>query len=88
MFLTATKVTGGAVWRGHKLGRIIRFYWSTDGDPILYVTNSKKVSKSDGAKPLVELTDALPADIDYDRYIAEARDLAIDLAVIKEEGLL
>lgn len=88
MFLTAIKVTGGAAWRGHRLGRVVRYYWSTDGDPILYITSGRKVAKTDGAAPLIELTDRLPPDLDLDRYVREARRLAIDLAVVEEGGIL
>lgn len=88
MFLTVIKVTGGAAWRGHRLGRVVRYYWSTDGDPILYLTSGRKVAKTDGATPLVELTDQLPPDLDLDRYVREARRLALELAVVEEAGIL
>ncbi len=80
MFVTVTRVTGGGTWRGVKLGRACRFYWSTDGDPIL--AGARKVAKTDSARPLVELTDHLPDDIDYDRYIAEAEEMAVDFAIL------
>lgn len=82
MFVTVTRVAKAGTWRGHRLGRTVRFYYSTDGDPIFADDGSRKVSKTDGARPLLELTDALPADIDYDRYIAETVDLAVDLAIL------
>jgi len=79
--VTVVKVTGGSTWRGARLGRAVRYYWSLDGDPIMYADGSKKVSKTDGSKPLFELTDELPRDIDYLRYLAEANSLAVDLAI-------
>lgn len=83
-FVTVIKVTGGAVWRGHELGRVIRFYWSTDGDPIMYVNGSKRVSRTEGARPMIELTKDVPLDLDVERYIYEARELAIDLAMMED----
>lgn len=34
-----------------------------------------KVAKADGCRPLMEFPDEFPTDIDYDRYIAEAKEL-------------
>lgn len=80
MFLTTVKVTGGATWRGHYLGRQVRYYWCLDGDPIL--SNGKnKVGKTDGSRPLGELTDELPPAIDYLRYCEEAAKLITSLGV-------
>lgn len=85
-FVTIIKVEGGATWRGDYLGRVARYMWSTDGDPILYAKPNEngtyeKVSKTAGSRPLMELPDELPDDIDYAHYIEEARELARDLAV-------
>jgi hypothetical protein len=85
-FVTVINVKGGATWRGDYLGRVARYYWSTDGEPILYAKPNengthKKVSNTDGARPLMELPDELPDDIDYAHYIEEGYELARDLAV-------
>ncbi len=65
-------MTGGAVWREQYLGKAVRFYYSTDGDVITYKKNGNKVPKSDGAKPLMDLTDSLPDDLNHEWYIQEA----------------
>lgn len=81
-FLTVRKVTGGAVWRGEYLGKAVRFYYSsaTPSDVnIEYAKNSNKVPKSDGARPMMTLSDSLPTDIDYGRYIAAAKELLKDV---------
>lgn len=80
-FVTVNKVTGGATWRGHELGRAIRYYWSTDGDPIMAAGGSRKVAKTEGSKPLLEMTEVMPNDIDYLRYCEEAVRLAVDLGI-------
>ena len=72
---------------GEYLGKVVRYYWAKNGAPIYYKTphattgNFKKVSKSDGARPLMNLPedDALPTDIDYERYIQEAREVLMDI---------
>ena len=77
-FLTVRKVTGGAVWCGQYLGKAVRFYYSSQvesGVNIEYAKNSNKVPKSDGARPLMTLPEALPNDIDYGRYITDAAEL-------------
>jgi hypothetical protein len=80
-FITIVKVSGGAVWRSHPLGRAVRYYWSLDGDPIFYANGLKKVSNSYGSKPLMELTDQLPPDLDYSRYYEETIRLGSDLGI-------
>jgi hypothetical protein len=81
MFLSVIKVTGGAVWRGHPLGRIVRYYYSTEGEQISYANANRKVAKTDGARPLLELTDELPPDLDYVRYCEETVRLANEMGV-------
>jgi len=69
------------------LGKVVRYYWSTNGSPIYYKTadprtgNFKKVSKTDGCRPLMDLPEdgVLPDDIDYDRYVAEAKETLKDI---------
>jgi len=80
-FVTVVNVQGGGTWRGQYLGKVVRFIWSRDGDAILYskphptTGNFKKVSKTDGCRPVMELPDELPIDIDYEAYINEAREI-------------
>lgn len=87
MFVTVTRVTGGGTWRGRPLGRAVRYYWSTDGSPILAGDGKRKVAKTDGAKPLLEMTDVLPDDVDHDRYVREAEAMAVDFAITEPHGL-
>lgn len=87
-FLTVIQAKAGAKWRENYLGTVVRYYWSIDGDPILYHESNRRVAKTEGARPLIELTDALPADLDYERYIAETEKLAVEMAVISEKGAL
>lgn len=87
-FVTVVNVAGGGTWRDGYLGKVVRYIWALDGDPILYCSphpstgNFKKASKTDGCRPLMELPDQFPTDIDYDRYIAEAQQILVDLAAV------
>jgi len=74
-FLTVRAVKGGGEWGGEYLGKVVRWYHSTNGAPITYKTNGNKVAKSDGSKPLMDLPDEIPTDIDYQVYINEAQNI-------------
>jgi len=86
-FVTVVQAQGGGTWKGSYLGKVVRYYWSTDGEEILYKNphpttgNYKKVSKTDGCRPLMELPDdhAVPADVDYSAYIVAAKELLMDI---------
>lgn len=65
------------------LGKLVRFYWSTDGNPIVKLKahaetgNRPVVPKTDGSRPIMDLpTDfSVPPDLDRGRYIEEARTM-------------
>lgn len=76
-FVSVRKVTGGAVWRDRYLGKAVRFYYSksvNSDECIRYAKNTNKVPKSDGAKPLMVLPATFPHDVDYGKYIKEAKE--------------
>jgi len=78
------KVTGGATWRGHDLGKAVRFYYSTSvgiDETINYTKNSNKVPQSDGAMPCLDLPDAFPDDVDFERYVGMAQMVFKQLGV-------
>lgn len=84
-FVTVIKADGGATWRGDYLGKVVRYYWSTDGDPIFKAKphaktgNHPMVPKTEGAAPCMTLPDDLPDDIDYERYVAVTREILMDI---------
>lgn len=81
-FVHIRQVKGGGTWQGEYLGKAVRWYYSSgDTAPILYASNGNKVAKTDGCRPMMELVDIIPEDIDYDWYIAEARGMLADLGV-------
>jgi len=83
-FLMVRNVTGGAVWNDEYLGKAVRFYYSKDlGDDVCirYAKNGNKVPMSDAARPMMQLADKVPADVDRQRYIHMAKEC------LKEFGL-
>jgi len=83
-FITVVNVKGGGTWRGQYLGKVVRYAWVKDGDEIFYKSphertgNFKKVSRTDGCRPLMQLPDTLPSDINYDAYIEAAYEMLMD----------
>lgn len=62
------------------LGKAVRWYYAEgETGTINYKLNGNKVPSSDGARPLMELPDALPADLDFNWYIAEANSILKDI---------
>ena len=81
-FVTVRRVKGGAVWRGDALGKAVRFYSSTDvpaTENIEYATNGNKVPRSSGCRPLMDLPDIFPGDVDYQAYIEDAEKLLYEV---------
>lgn len=81
-FLTVRAVKGGAVKDKNYLGKSIRWYYAVgvEGD-IVYALNGNKVPNSDGAKPLMELPNEFPDDVNYDKYIQESISILRDIGV-------
>ncbi len=68
-FVTVRTVKGGAVKDGEYLGKAIRWYYSNEAEgEIIYAKSGNKVPKSEGAKPLMDLPEELPNDINFERY--------------------
>jgi hypothetical protein len=87
-YITLIRSNDGSTWRKINTGKVIRYYWSVDGDPFLSASG-RKVARTDGARPMFELPEYMPDDTDRARYILEANKLARNLGVIGEkEGLL
>ena len=81
-FVSIRTVRGGAVKDGVFLGKAIRWYYGVDsGSEMIYASSGNKVAKSDGAVPMMTLSDTIPANIDYAWYVAEAEGMLQDLGV-------
>lgn len=77
-FLAVKKVTGGAVYQGKEIGKVIRFYHSGN-EAIHYKKNGNKVPTSDGCKPLMNLPDESPIDVNYAWYVKQSVKMLKDL---------
>lgn len=79
-FVAVRKVTGGGVFNGEQLGRAVRWYYSRLGGVLL---NSKghQVSNGEGVRPMMQLTETLPLDLDFDYYITRAKRMLLTVGV-------
>lgn len=67
------------------LGKAVRFYRSTESLGALHYKESlNKVPKSDGCKPLMELPESFPDDVDFSSYIRAARQMLHDIGYYEE----
>lgn len=83
-FVSVRNVKGGAVKDGVYLGKSIRWYYATNQDSkIVYALNGNKVPRSDGAKPLMDLPDEFPQDVNYDWYIQEAEKILVEIGYMR-----
>lgn len=91
-FTTATKITKALTLRndkyrasqlkGNYLGKMVRWYYSTQGEPIYYRTNGNQVPKTgDGVAPMMDLSDTLPHDLNWQWYVNEAKEMLKDLGI-------
>lgn len=80
-FVTIRQVKGGGVDQsGNYLGRAVRWYYSSEVQgAIKYKVNGYTVARSEGARPLMQLPDAIPADLDRAWYIREAESILSDV---------
>jgi len=83
-FVSARTVKGGGEWKGEYLGKMVRWYYSTEGSTINYKSNGNQVPKTgegNGVKPMMDLTSEIPEDLDYEWYFNEAKKALEDLGV-------
>lgn len=81
-FLSVRTVKGGAVQNNKYIGKNIRWYYVKGvKNAIFYKSNGNKVPKTDGARPLMDLPEVFPDNINYEWYINEAYDLLSDIGL-------
>lgn len=77
-FITVRRVTGGAIWLNAPIGKAIRFYHSSDaviaGESIHYAKNNNRVPMSQGCRPIMNLPDTFPSDVDFNYYIDKSKE--------------
>lgn len=81
-FVNVRQVKGGAIKGDGYLGKAIRWYYAEgERGSITYRTNGNNVPRSEGARPLMQLPDRFPDDVDFEWYIREARGILADIGV-------
>jgi hypothetical protein len=87
-FVTIRQVKGGAVKGDQFLGKAVRWYYAAGiTGTITYKINGYTVARSEGARPLMELPEQFPADVDFDWYIREAHSILDDIGAAVPESL-
>jgi len=81
-FLQARTVNGGARYGDEFLGRVARWYYSTEGGDIRYRTNGNLVPRSSGGKACMKLPKTLPSDVDIPHYVEEAISHLNDMGIM------
>jgi hypothetical protein len=73
-FTSMRNVNGGAVHLASKtyLGKVIRWYYATgEQTEIVIAKSGNLVARTKGAKPLMDLPEQFPDDVDYEWYVTE-----------------
>lgn len=84
-FVAVKNVRGGGEKNGKYLGKVVRWYYpKNEAGHIAYVSSGNKVGKTDGARPVMDLPDDFPTDINYEWYIKEATDMLYDCGRLKK----
>lgn len=63
------------------LGKAVRWYYATGSTGCIITPAGGLVARTEGCKPLMELPDTMPDDIDREWYVREAISLLTDLGV-------
>lgn len=84
-FICASKVTGGATYNGEYLGKVVRWIYVNRGFTIHYASNGNTVPNTQMSRPLMELPETIPDDLNRDLYIKEAMKLLEEINVYKRQ---
>ena len=88
-FVCVRNVKGGAHKDNKYLGKVIRWYYTTNVvGTINYINNNNKVPDTEGAKPCQELPLVFPDDINYQWYISKTNEILEDINYYKKQEQL
>jgi len=86
-FVNVRTVRGGARKDTTYLGKVIRWYYSTEVEgTINYVISGNSVPKTERARPAMILPTELPPDLNFNHYIREAEEALMDLGAKVRPG--
>jgi len=80
-FVCVRSVTGGALYKGEYVGKVVRWYYTISTETFTVKLNGNKVPKTDGAKPCMVLPLLIPEDLDREWYVKEAESMLADMGV-------
>lgn len=84
-FVTIRSVKGGAVKGDLYLGRAVRWYYARgETGHMQYKINGYTVPRSEGAKPLMDLPEDFPDDVNIDWYVAETMSILEDVGALQQ----
>ena len=72
--------------RRQYLGKTVRWYYARGSAGCIVTPKGGLVGRTEGCRPLMELSGVMPPDVDHDWYIREARDILIDMGAIVVDG--
>lgn len=64
------------------LGKVVRWYYARDSHGCIVTDAGNLVAKTEGCRPMMQLADEVPEDLDYEWYIREAAGLLRDAGVM------
>lgn len=81
-FTAVRNVKGGGEQGGLKLGRVVRWYMTTEKiGAIRYSSNGNLVPKTEGARACMVLPENFPADLNYQWYVDETYEMLRNMGV-------
>ena len=84
-FVTIRSVKGGAVKGDLYLGRAVRWYYASgETGHMQYKINGYTVPRSEWAKPLMDLPEDFPDDVNIDWYVAETMSILEDVGALQQ----
>ena len=88
-FVCVRNVKGGAHKDNKYLGKVIRWaYFKNEIGTINYILTGNKVPDTEGARPLMELLDKFPEDLNYQWYIDKTKKILYEIGYYKKQEQL
>lgn len=63
------------------LGKVVRWYYAAGSQACIVTPQGGLVARTEGCRPLMELPDTVPADLDRAWYVTEARAMLDDMGI-------
>ncbi len=68
--------------KGEYLGKMVRWYYSINGQPIYYKVNGNQVPKTgDNVTPMMDMSEHIPINLNWGWYVKEAIEMLKDLGI-------